>query len=116
MACGDAAATRNISQEVTTTQRIPELVLILNTVRWIDNTAILNQLTELLHDQRQAKSFGFSGSPLKSVRVCDIALETLTTKPGIDIGIDPKTFHQEVQYSDAQLERAYKKLKRHFSH
>ncbi len=105
------------------------MVLLCDIIRFIDNKEILTALVELLKDKRESylSPRRLSDAPqdpnvptTAKERVCDIALISLKTKAGIDLGIrsalnaDPDLFNY-VHFTDEELAQAYSLLKKHFA-
>jgi len=102
----------------------------LDTLEYVDNSSILSQLVECIHDKRETsidirvfsqavpfsygiRSVAFERPHYQYLRVCDLALMTLIQKANIRITGAPKLW--DTNYTDDELNTGYTALKTYFA-
>ncbi|MBV9471210.1 MAG: hypothetical protein JOZ57_18375, partial [Abitibacteriaceae bacterium] len=110
---GDAAALGRV-QSYLKQEGSKQQEFIFDAIRWINEKAVLLQMVELLKDKHNLKKINFEhygATQTIYLRVCDVALKALNYKAGFSnhYYLDPTD-----KVSDAELERAYPKLKQFF--
>lgn len=104
-ACGVEDASRRLQGAVEEGE-VANLVFLLETVRFIEEQALLRRLAGLLKDTRDALPGAPSGTGYY-LRVCDIAVRALVPRLGLDVGFDASASRR---FTDEELRLVAERL------
>jgi hypothetical protein len=123
---GNAEAAARVKQRLTAKNApVENLVFMLHNCRVVDDPALLLAMTDCMNDNRTGQIVLSGGEPSDdgtsdnsgmSLRVCEVALEQLAKKAGIDVGVDVKAREGRFtmpRYSDEEIDAAKKILREH---